>query len=115
MAGALELDTVLDICEHKYRRVVLAVLEDQHQSVPINDLTNAIVEHNHHMPLAEASSETVTEIQTALHHIHLPKLAEAGLIEYDSERQVVEPTALVEQEESHLSAILTIDSVLPTT
>ena len=116
MDGApIELDTALDVCEHEHRRIVLATLVDQKQSVPINDLTNAIVKHNHHMPLAETSSETVTEIQTALHQVHLPTLAEAGLIEYDPERKVVEPTAELNRAESHLSAILAVDSELPTT
>ena len=111
----IELNTALDVCEHKHRRIVLATLVDQQQSAPINDLTNAIVKHNHHIPLAEASSEAVTEIQTALHHVHLPKLEEAELIEYDPERQVVEPTAQFDQEGSHLSVILAVDSELPTT
>lgn len=114
MVGPPELDTVLDVCEHKHRRIVLAALTDQHQSLSINDLTNAIVKHNHHTPPAEAADETVTQIQTALHHVHLPKLAEAGLIQYDPEQQLVEPTAQLDRAESHLSAILAVDSELPT-
>ena len=115
MVGTLELVTALDVCEHKHRRIVLATLTDQQQPVSINDLTDAIVEHNHHTPPSEAADETVTQIQTGLHHVHLPKLAEAGLIEYDPERQVVEPTAQLDRGESHLSAILAVDSELPTT
>lgn len=115
MDGALELDTVLDVCEHKHRRIVLAALTDQHQSLSIDDLTNAIVKHNHHTPPTEAADETVTQIQTALHNVHLPKLDRAGLIQYDSEQQVVKPTAQLDRAESHLSAILAIDSELPTT
>ncbi|MFC4551552.1 MULTISPECIES: DUF7344 domain-containing protein [Halorussus] len=114
MVGTPELDTVLDVCEHEHRRIVLAALANQHQSLSIDDLTNAIVKHNHHTPPAEASDETVTQIQTGLHQVHLPKLAEAGLIQYDSERQLVEPTAQLGQAESHLSAILAVDSELPT-
>ncbi|UPV99774.1 hypothetical protein M0R88_14795 [Halorussus gelatinilyticus] len=114
MVGTPELDTLLDVCEHKHRRIVLAALTDQHQSLSINDLTNAIVKHNHHTLPTEASDEIVTQIQTDLHHVHLPKLSEAGLIHYDPERKVVEPTAQLDQEGSHLSAILAIDSKLPT-
>jgi len=115
MVGTPELDTILDVCEHKHRRIVLATLANQQQSVSINDLANAIIEHNHHTSPTETADETVTQIQTALHHTHLPKLAEAGFIKYDAERRVVEPTVQFEQEESHLSAILAIDSELPTT
>ena len=112
MVGTPELDTVLDVCEHEHRRIVLAALADQQQSLSIDDLTNAIVKHNHHTPPTEAADETVTQIQTSLHHVHLPKLSEAGLIQYDSERQVVEPTARIDREKSHLSAILAVDSEL---
>ena len=110
----IELDTALDVCEHEHRRTVRATLVDQQQAAPRNDLTNATVEHNHYMPLAEASSGTVTGIQTALHPVPLPKLDEAELIEYDPERQVVEPAAQFDREESHLSVVITVDSELPT-
>ncbi|WP_137285270.1 DUF7344 domain-containing protein [Halorussus salinisoli] len=101
-----EFDTVLDVCEHKHRRIVLAALVDQQQSVPINDLTKAIVKRT--------AGQTVTEIQTALHHAHLPKLEAAGLVEYDSERQLAESTAQLNRGVPHLSAILSIDPELAT-
>ncbi|WP_226008051.1 DUF7344 domain-containing protein [Natrinema salinisoli] len=110
----IPFDTVLDVCGHKHRRIVLATLANQQQSVSKTDLTSAIAKHNHHMPLAETADEIVTQIQTSLQHVHLPKLAEAGFIQYDLEGQVVEPTAQVGREESHLSAILAMDSELPT-
>lgn len=110
----IDFDTVLDVCEHKHRRIVLAALADQNQSVTVTDLAKVIVKHNHHMPLTEVDGETVTRIQTTLHHVHLPKLDEAELVEYDSERQLVEPSAQFERGVPHLSAILAADSELPT-
>lgn len=115
MVGTPEFDTVLDVCRHKHRRIVLAALANQQQSISINDLTNAVIKHNHHTPPTEIADETVIQIQIGLHHVHLPKLADTGFIQYDPERQVVEPTAQVGREESHLSAILAMDSELPTT
>lgn len=114
MDGTPELNTVLDVCEHKHRRIVLAAFTDQHQSLSIDDLVKAIVKHNHHASPSEAADERVTRIRTDLYHVHLPKLAEAGLIRYDSERQSVEPTAQLDRTESHLSVILAADSELPT-
>ncbi|GAA0520473.1 hypothetical protein SAMN04488066_12617 [Halorubrum aquaticum] len=114
MVGTHELETVLDVCNHKHRRIVLATLADQEQPISINDLTNAIIKYNHHTPPTEAADETVTEVQISLHHLHLPKLAEAGFIRYDLERQVVESTPQLDREESDLSTILAMDSDLPT-
>ncbi|WP_415379085.1 hypothetical protein [Halosimplex sp. TS25] len=39
-----------------------------------------------------AGDEQRRDAAVALHHIHLPKLADAGLIEYDAEAKVVEVT-----------------------
>ena len=114
MVGAPELDTVLDVCGHKHRRVVLAALANQHQSLSIDDLTNAIVKHDHHTPSSEAADETIAKIRTGLHHVHLPMLAEAELVHYDPERPLVEPTAQLDREKSHLSVLLAVDSGLPT-
>ena len=112
---SIEFDAVLDVCEHEHRRIVLATLADQQQSVSINDLANTIVKHNHHIPLTEVDGETVTEIQRTLRHVHLPKLEAAGLVEYDSEGQLVESTAQLERGVPHLSAILSVDAELATT
>ncbi|KDS90139.1 hypothetical protein FK85_21410 [Halorubrum saccharovorum] len=114
MVGTHKLETVLDVCNHKHRRIVLATLANREQPIPIKDLTNAIIEHNHHTPPTEADNETVTQVRINLHHVHLPKLAEAGFIQYDPERKAVESTPQIGREESHLSTILAMDPDLPT-
>jgi DNA-binding transcriptional ArsR family regulator len=115
MVGTHELETVLDVCSHKHRRIVLAALTNRERPISIDDLTDEIIKHNHHAPPTEAGDETVTQVQVSLYHVHLPKLAEAGFIQYDRERQVVESTPQVGREDSRLSTILAMDSDLPTT
>lgn len=110
MSGAPpDLDVVLDLCTDKHRRIVLGVLATQRRSLTVDDLTKAIVKHNHHEPLAEVSGETVTEIKAEIHHNHAPRLADAGLVEYDRERQLVEPTDGFDRVETQLSKILDAD------
>lgn len=106
---SIEFDTVLDLCRDQHRRIVLAVLADQQRSLTVNELRNAVIKHNHHEPLTEASTEVITQIQIKLCHIHLPKLEEAGVIEYDSGQQLVEPTAEFNTLQPHLSTIIDID------
>jgi len=108
----LELDTVLDVCEHPHRRAVLAALAENHQSISVNALATAIVEHDQDRLVTDDSGETLTQIRVGLHHAHLPKLDEAGLIEYNSERQLVKPTARLDEGEPHLMAVLGADSEL---
>ena len=113
-ASSSKFDTVLDLCREKQRRIVLAVLAEQQRSLTTDDLVKMIVTHNHRTPLTEVSGETVARIKTALYHIHIPRLEEAGFIEYDSERQLVDPTAEFDRGEPHLSAILNADPDLAT-
>lgn len=108
----LDFDAVLGLCSDRHRRIALAVLADQQRTLTMDDLTKAVVKHNHHTPLAEVSGETTTRIKTRLHHTHVPKLVAAGLVEHDAERGLVEPTPEFDRVEPHLSAVLDADPVL---
>ena len=108
--SSLELDAVLDACQHGHRRIVLAVFANDRRAVTTNDLAKAIVERNHHAPPTEVASEAVTRIEISLHHVHLPRLEEAEFVEYDPERKLVTPTAQFDRGEPHLSPILDVDS-----
>lgn len=115
MDGTPTLDTVLDVCRHKHRRIVLATLANKPQSTSIDELIDAVIKYNHHVPPKDVDDERVKRIHVGLHQAQLPKLADTGFIQYDPERKVVEPTAEVGREGSHLSAILALDFDLPTT
>lgn len=110
--SSLAFDSVLDLCQHQYRRIVLGVLAGEQRSLTLDDLTRAVLKYNHQTPIAEASAHVLREIHVLLHHIHLPKLAAAGLINYDSEQHLVEPTEQLEQVQSTLFPILDADPTL---
>ncbi|NGM67673.1 hypothetical protein G6M89_01385 [Natronolimnobius sp. AArcel1] len=106
---SITFDTILDLCGDGHRRIVLAILSAEQRSLTVNDLRSTILTYNHHTPVTDASEAVLTEIQIALHHTHIPKLESAGVIEYDSERQLVEPTEQFDQLQPHLSAIFSTD------
>lgn len=110
----LGFDAVLELCKDQHRRIVLGFLAENPQSMTMNDVTEAIVKHNHHAPRSAVSAKTITGIQNELHHVHLPKLADSGLIEYDAQRQRVEPAGQFDRIEPHLSALLDADPDLET-
>jgi len=105
-------DTVLDLGGDRHRRIVLAVLDHEQRSLTMHDLTKAIVKYNHHASEREMSKESLSEVQILLHHVHLPKIEASGLVEYDQERGLVEPTEQFEQVQSPLSALIEADPVL---
>ncbi|WP_123536778.1 DUF7344 domain-containing protein [Halosimplex salinum] len=108
----LDFDAVLELCADTERRIVLAVLADERRPLTLDDLTKTVVKHTHDTPLADVSGEAVTDVKIRLHHAHVPRLEAAGLVEYDPERGLVEPTAAFDRIEPHLSAILDADPVL---
>ncbi|WP_408960763.1 hypothetical protein [Natrinema sp. 74] len=105
-------DSVLDLCQNQHRRIVLGTLAEEQRSLTLNDLTQAVLKYNHQTPITEASEDVLTEIRLSLYHVHLPKLASEGLINYDSERHLVEPTEQFEQVQPTLSTILDADPTL---
>ncbi|MFU8868546.1 hypothetical protein [Natronococcus sp.] len=109
VGSTTEFDTVLELCQAQHRRIILATLAHEKRSVTVTDLTKAILKHNHHTPLAEVPEEETERIRLALHHVHLPKLADQSLVGYDQEQQLVEPTPRFDQILPQLSAIINAD------
>lgn len=102
----IDFDTLLALCRDEHRRIVLGTLLDERRALTMRDLSEAIVEYNHHTPLQEVSGETMTRIRIELHHVHVPKLVAAGLVEYDDDRELVEPTADFQSAAARLTKIL---------
>ena len=107
-------DSILDVCHHQHRRIVLALLAAEQRSLTLNDLTRTVLEYNHQASPTTVSADVLTEIRLSLHHVHLPKLASEGLITYDPDRQLVEPTEQFEQVQPTLATILDVDPTLET-
>lgn len=108
----IAFDTVLDLCDDRNRRIVLAVLAEERRSLTVNDLRSKILAQSHQRTVSNVSEETRTKIRLSLCHTHVPKLESAGVVEYDPERQLVEPTDRFDRLEPHLSAILEADPEL---
>ncbi|WP_411965714.1 hypothetical protein [Haloferax sp. YSMS24] len=108
----IDFNSVLSLCQNQTRRIVLAVLTEEHRSLTLNDLTKTVLTYNHQTSSTEASEDAMTKVRLSLHHVHLPKLASGGLITYDPERQFVEPTELLDQMQPTLSTILGADPSL---
>ena len=76
---AEKCDELLQLLCHRHRRQILRFLDTQ----PTNTATvDELVEH-----VDSQSGET--SLSTEMHHVHLPKLADSGLIEWDSRSETV--------------------------
>lgn len=74
-----EIDTVLRTLSKPRRRSVLKQVCDHAGPISATDLAAAVVASE----FDEFSAEEQTRVFRSLRHVHLPKLAETGLIEYD--------------------------------
>ncbi|NHN41306.1 hypothetical protein G9C85_06605 [Halorubellus sp. JP-L1] len=110
--NSIAFDSVLELCQHQHRRIVLGVLAREQRSLTLNDLTQAVLKYNHQTPITEASADVLTDIRLSLYHVHFPKLSSEGLVDYDPERKLVEPTEQLAQVQPTLSTILDADSSL---
>lgn len=83
--GPLSLDEVLTLLSDRYRRHCLACLDGLPAPVSLEGLTDQVAGREFQQPPDKVSMIKRTQIATALHHTHLPKLEEAGIIVYDTD------------------------------
>ncbi len=70
------------------RRALLQCLRDTTAPMSISALVTELTQGDE-----QISPDEITETEIALHHIHLPKLADTGVIEYDQSTQHATYTA----------------------
>ncbi|WP_121743470.1 DUF7344 domain-containing protein [Natronorubrum halophilum] len=110
-----EFETTLKLCSSKHRRIILGILVREQRALTLNDLMKEIVKRNHHAAITDVPSRTVNQIYLSLCHQHVPKLADANVVTYENDRQLLEPTERLERMQPYLSAIFEIDPELDRT
>lgn len=83
--GSPSLDEVLTLLSDRYRRHALACLDGLPEPVTIESLTDHVAGREFQQPPDKVSMLTRTQIATDLHHSHLPRLEEAGIIAYNTD------------------------------
>lgn len=93
-----DVDAVFRAVGNHRRRQVLACLSEQHPRV-LPDLAADVAARE--QSTADVASATVDRVRVSLYHVHLPTLADAGLVRYDRDEGSValreEARGLVEQ------------------
>lgn len=93
------VDIVFDLLADQRRRYVLACLVDNTQSMALADLAEDVAVRENEGTLTAIPKEEVQAISTSLYHIHIPKLVDEGVIEYNDRDliQISEITDLIER------------------
>ena len=80
---ALPLDDVFELLSYRRRRLALYHLVDAENLVDFDELVSQVVDWETGTLTPPRDHERT--VSTALHHRHLPRLAEAGVIAYDAD------------------------------
>lgn len=94
------IDVVFDILSDRQRRHILASLLDHGQDIAMSALAEDIAARDSGPPRSEVPAhtsgirrevpeDTIHRITTSLYHLHIPKLEEARVVEYDPDRDIV--------------------------
>lgn len=100
---AVPPDALFDALAHSYRRSTLALLRGS-STVHVDDVV-AHVAANVRPGDDESPDDVHSRVATAIHHVHLPKLAAVDLVAYDRESGTVAATDATDAAEPFLGIV----------
>ena len=77
---------IIDLLRHPHRRFLLSHLNGQSGPLTTRQLAQVVVDWETAGGAETPEGTTVEQVAVQLHHEHLPRLAAAGVIDYDWER-----------------------------
>ncbi|MEY7849620.1 hypothetical protein AB7C87_10545 [Natrarchaeobius sp. A-rgal3] len=98
-------DAAFDLLRHSHRRTILATVVSDERALTLNDLTKIIAMWDRDEPITEISGDELAAISAALHHAHIPRLVDVGVVTYDENRHLIEPTDRLEEVKPYLDAV----------
>jgi DNA-binding transcriptional ArsR family regulator len=88
----LSQDLVFDILSNTRRRMVLYYLREYGAPASVQEIAERIAALENEIPPEELSRQQQKRVYVSLYQTHLPKLHEAGIIEYDDAEGMVSLT-----------------------
>lgn len=93
----LPLDAVYHLLQNERRRGVISYLDDHEAPVTRSEVAEQVAAWENGTDVDGIDSQERKRVYIALHQIHLPKLDDAGVLEYDPDRGTITPRPLLEQ------------------
>ena len=87
--GGLSQDLVFEVLKSPRRRYVLYYLRKNGGWIDLSDVTEQVAAWENDTTIGELESEQRKRVYISLYQTHLPKLDEAGVVEYDQTRGVI--------------------------
>jgi hypothetical protein len=77
---------------HRRRQVIRILAKSEDKTVTVRCLARKIASTEHNIPRTQATGEPYRNVYNALTQTHLPVLADAEIVSYNSKRQTVSPS-----------------------
>ena len=98
----LSEDLIVDILKNRRRRYTLHYLKQQDRPVELSELAEQVAAWENDTTVEGLSANERKSVYTSLYQTHLPKLADAGIVDYNQSRGVVELSENAAQLEGYL-------------
>lgn len=86
----LSQDQVFEVLKSPRRRYALYYLKQAGGRAELSEITDQVAAWENEIPPAQLASEQRKRVYISLYQTHMPKLDDAGIVEYDQSRGVVE-------------------------
>lgn len=102
----LSEQAVFDVLSNQRRRHAVHTLKrNDHRPMEIGDLAEEIAAIENGIEISELSYDQRKTVYTALQQSHLPKMDDAGVVEFDKDRGTIDPTPALKQVELYLEIV----------
>src|SRR6056297_1255671 len=98
----LSRDLVFDVLKNRRRRYALHYLRNADETVQLSDLAEQVAAWENDIAVDAISAAERKRVYTALYQSHLPKLDDAGIVDYNQNRGIVELSTAAEQIDPYL-------------
>jgi len=103
--GNLSEETVFSLLSNRRRRFALHALREADERVPLGRLAERVAGWEEGVPPERLDAAERKSVYTSLQQFHLPKMDDAGVVEFDDDRGVVETTPAVERLDLYVEVV----------
>jgi len=99
-------DELFDVLANQRRRFAMHLLKGEHDDqIAIGDMAEQIAAWENGIDMAEITGSERKRVYTALQQSHLPKMDDAGVVEFNKDRGVVEPTPALTDVDMYMDVV----------
>ncbi|GAA0514266.1 hypothetical protein SAMN04488066_103151 [Halorubrum aquaticum] len=98
-------DELYDVLANQRRRFAVHLLKREEETMEIGEMAEQIAAWENDVDMAEITGSDRKRVYTALQQSHLPKMDRAGVVHFNKNRGVVEPTDALENIDLYMDVV----------